>query len=92
MRGSHQELVLCPLVAGEQGRQPDRLPALALNMFCQYINLWMYVIPATDLYLVDVVGDDDLRADHVNAADLCKIQISRRYYTHPQVHLLTRHV
>ena len=24
---------------------------LALNMFCQYIYLWMYVIPAADLYL-----------------------------------------
>ena len=24
---------------------------LALNMFCQYIHLWMYVIPAADLYL-----------------------------------------
>ena len=24
---------------------------LALNMFCQYIKLWMYVVPAADLYL-----------------------------------------
>ena len=23
--------------------------ALALNMFCQYIYLWMYVIPSADL-------------------------------------------
>ena len=23
---------------------------LALNMFCQYIQLWMYVTPAADLY------------------------------------------
>ena len=22
---------------------------LALNMFCQYIHLWMYVVPAADL-------------------------------------------
>ena len=24
-------------------------PPLKLNMFCQYIHLWMYVIPAADL-------------------------------------------
>ena len=25
------------------------VPDLSLNMFCQYIYLWMYVIPAADL-------------------------------------------
>ena len=43
---------------------------LALNMFCQYIYLWMYGIPAADLYrwrhlqpvpCPPVLGDDALR-------------------------------
>ena len=28
----------------------DRAPTWQLNMVCQYIHLWMYVIPAADLY------------------------------------------
>ena len=30
--------------------QVRRRVLLALNMFCQYIYLWMYVTPAADLY------------------------------------------
>ena len=29
---------------------PDEDRDLALNMFCQYMYMWMYVIPAADLH------------------------------------------
>ena len=55
LAGAHDHLVAERLtVAGgphEPADQPDLLLTedLALNMFCQYIYLWVYAIPAADL-------------------------------------------
>ena len=44
-----------PAVAEQRGladelARPELLHHLSLNMFCQYIYLWMYVLPAAHLH------------------------------------------
>ena len=47
---SHQNRAMyVPFPSGAISAENDDC-VFGLNMFCQYINLWMYVIPAADLH------------------------------------------
>ena len=56
------------------------------------MHLWMCVVPAADLYLTQVGRVNMVGSEVVITNDVDKVQISRRYYIHPQVNVLTKHV
>ena len=51
------------------GNRSDR--SQALNMFCQYIYMWMYVIPAANLYLLRATGNSAYRHGRLQEAIDC---------------------